>query len=41
MKGLVLNAEGAPKKDYKLIEYEKKTGEALAGSSIWRNPQYL
>ena len=39
MKGLMLSAEWVPKRDYKLSQYEKKTGKALTGSSIWRNPQ--
>jgi threonine dehydrogenase-like Zn-dependent dehydrogenase len=39
MKGLVLEAEWAPRKGYVLSEFEKKTGKAVTGSSIWRHPK--
>jgi threonine dehydrogenase-like Zn-dependent dehydrogenase len=39
MKGLVLEAEWAPREGYKVSEFEKKTGKAVTGSSIWRHPK--
>ncbi|MFQ5822774.1 MAG: scyllo-inosose 3-dehydrogenase [bacterium] len=39
MKGLILEAQWAPRKDYSLSEFEKKTGKAITGSSIWRHPK--
>lgn len=38
MKGLVLNAKWEPKLDYEVSEWEKKTGKAITGNSIWRHP---
>lgn len=38
MKGLVLDAQWDPKPDYKVSDWEKKTGKAITGNSIWRNP---
>jgi threonine dehydrogenase-like Zn-dependent dehydrogenase len=38
MKGLVLDAKWEPRPDYKLSEWEKETGKAITGSSIWRHP---
>ncbi len=38
MKGLVLDATWEPKPDYTVSEWEKETGKAITGSSIWRNP---
>ena len=38
MKGLVLDAKWDPKPDYKVSEWEKKTGKAISGNDIWRNP---
>lgn len=38
MKGLVLTAQWEPRKDYNLSEFEKTTGKAITGSSIWRHP---
>ncbi|MBS1252684.1 MAG: scyllo-inosose 3-dehydrogenase [Anaerolineales bacterium] len=38
MKGLVLDAKWEPKPDYDVSEWEKQTGKAIAGSSIWRRP---
>jgi len=39
MKGLFLDAKWEPKKDYKVSDFEKKTGKAITGNSIWRNPK--
>lgn len=39
MKGLVLDAKWDPRPDYPLSEWEKKTGKAITGSSIWRHPK--
>jgi len=38
MKGLVLDAVWEPKPDYVVSEWEKKTGKAITGNSIWRHP---
>ncbi len=38
MKGLVLDAKWDPKPDYKVSDWEKKTGKAISGNDIWRNP---
>jgi threonine dehydrogenase-like Zn-dependent dehydrogenase len=38
MKGLVLNAQWDPKPDYAVSEWEKETGKAITGSSVWRYP---
>jgi len=39
MKGLVLDAKWEPRPDYQVSDWEKKTGKAVTGSSIWRNPK--
>jgi threonine dehydrogenase-like Zn-dependent dehydrogenase len=39
MKGLVLEAEWEPRKEYILSEFEKNTGKAVTGSNVWRHPQ--
>ncbi len=39
MKGLVLDAVWQPKPDYPLSDWEKRTGKAITGSSIWRYPK--
>ena len=39
MTGLVLEAEWEPVKDYVVSDFEKQTGKAVTGSSIWRNPR--
>jgi hypothetical protein len=39
MKGLVLDAVWDPKPDYQVSEWEKETGKAITGNSIWRNPR--
>ncbi len=38
MKGLVLDAQWQPKPDYEVTDWEKETGKAITGSSIWHNP---
>jgi len=38
MKGLVLDAKWEPRADYAVSEWEKKTGKAITGSSVWRHP---
>ena len=38
MRGLVLDAQWDPKPDYQVSDWEKKTGKAITGNSIWRNP---
>ena len=39
MKGLVLDAKWEPRSDYVVSDWEKKTGKAIAGNSIWRHPK--
>jgi threonine dehydrogenase-like Zn-dependent dehydrogenase len=39
MKGLVLEAKWDPKPDYAVTEWEKQTGKAVTGNSIWRHPK--
>jgi len=39
MKGLVLDAVWDPKPDYQVSEWEKETGKAITGNSIWRHPK--
>jgi threonine dehydrogenase-like Zn-dependent dehydrogenase len=39
MKGLVLNAQWEPKAGYTVSDWEKETGKAVTGNSIWRNPK--
>jgi hypothetical protein len=39
MKGLVLDAVWDPKPDYEVTEWEKETGKAITGNSIWRHPK--
>jgi threonine dehydrogenase-like Zn-dependent dehydrogenase len=39
MKGLVLDAVWEPRDDYELSDWEKETGKAVTGNSIWRNPE--
>lgn len=39
MKALLLEAEWSPKSDYQLSEFEKETGKAITGNSVWKNPQ--
>ncbi len=39
MKGLVLEAQREPRRDYVLSNFEKSTGKASTGSSVWRYPK--
>ena len=39
MRGLVLDAKWDPKPDYAVSDWEKQTGKAITGSSIWRHPK--
>ncbi|OGO20312.1 MAG: alcohol dehydrogenase [Chloroflexi bacterium RBG_16_48_8] len=39
MKGLVLDAKWEPKADYAVSDWEKQTGKAITGSSVWRYPK--
>jgi len=39
MKALVLDAKWEPRPDYALSEWEKQTGKAITGSSVWRHPK--
>jgi len=39
VKALVLDAKWEPRPDYKVSDWEKKTGKAITGSSIWRHPK--
>ncbi len=41
MKGLVLDAKWEPRSGYQLNEFEKTTGKAVTGSSIWRHPKIV
>lgn len=41
MKGLVLDAAWEPKPGYKVSEWEKETGKAITGNSIWRHPKLV
>lgn len=38
MKGLVVSAEWNPKPGYVVSDFEKTTGKAITGNSIWKNP---
>lgn len=38
MKGLVVTAEWSPKPGYVVSQFEKTTGKAITGNSIWKNP---
>ena len=38
MKALVLEAQWDPKPGYVVSEFEKRTGKAISGNSIWRHP---
>jgi len=38
MKGLVLDAQWEPKPDYVVSDWERKTGKAITGNSVWRHP---
>ena len=39
MKGLILSANWEPKPDYTVSAWEKETGKAITGNSIWRHPK--
>ncbi|HHJ07034.1 MAG TPA: alcohol dehydrogenase [Anaerolineae bacterium] len=39
MKGLVLDAVWEPKPDYQVSDWEKETGKAITGNSVWRHPK--
>lgn len=39
MRGLVLNAVWEPKPGYQVSAWEKETGKAITGNSIWRHPK--
>lgn len=39
MKALVLDAQWDPRPDYPVSEWEKQTGKAITGSSVWRHPK--
>ena len=39
MKGLVLDAEWDPKPECTISEWEQRTGKAICGNNIWRNPK--
>jgi threonine dehydrogenase-like Zn-dependent dehydrogenase len=39
MKALVLQAEWAPRPGYALSDFERRTGKAVTGSSVWRHPR--
>jgi len=39
MRALVLDAVWEPKPDYVVSEWEKRTGKAITGSSVWRHPK--
>jgi threonine dehydrogenase-like Zn-dependent dehydrogenase len=39
MKGLILDALWEPKPDYGVSAWEKETGKAITGNSIWRHPK--
>jgi len=39
MKGLVVSAEWSPKPGYVVSQFEKTTGKAFTGNSIWKNPK--
>ena len=39
MKGLVLDAKWEPREGYELSEFERRTGKAITGSSVWRHPK--
>ncbi len=39
MKGLVLDAEWDPRPECTISEWEQRTGKAVCGNNIWRNPK--
>jgi threonine dehydrogenase-like Zn-dependent dehydrogenase len=38
MKGLVLDAKWDPRPEYEVSDWEKQTGKAVTGNSVWRYP---
>ncbi|MCK5586819.1 alcohol dehydrogenase catalytic domain-containing protein, partial [Candidatus Bipolaricaulota bacterium] len=38
MKGLLLKADWDPRSSYRVSDWEKKTGKAVEGFNVWRNP---
>src|SRR5690348_2778912 len=38
VKGLQFAAEWAPRPDYRVSNFEERTGKAVTGSSVWRHP---
>jgi hypothetical protein len=39
MKGLVLDAKWDPRPEYEVSDWEKETGKAVTGNSVWRYPK--
>src|SRR5579859_1719353 len=39
MRGLQLQAEWTPRAGYALSEFERRTGKAVTGASVWRHPK--
>ncbi len=39
MKGVQFSAEWAPKADYAVSEFERRTRKAVTGASVWRHPR--
>ncbi|MCL0056406.1 alcohol dehydrogenase catalytic domain-containing protein [Dehalococcoidia bacterium] len=39
MRGLVLSAQWDPRPDYRVSEFERKTGKAIEGANVWRHPE--
>jgi threonine dehydrogenase-like Zn-dependent dehydrogenase len=39
MRGLQLAAEWSPRPDYQVSEFERRTGKAVTGASVWRHPK--
>ncbi len=39
MRGLQFTAEWAPRPEYSVSEFERQTGKAVTGASVWRHPK--
>ncbi len=39
MKGLQFSADWSPRPDYPVSEFERRTGKAVTGASVWRHPR--
>jgi threonine dehydrogenase-like Zn-dependent dehydrogenase len=39
MKGVQFTAEWAPRSNYAVSEFERRTGKAVTGASVWRHPK--